>query len=539
MSRHPVIKLLALGPSLASILGVWWLLGRPVTIAEPAVGHDERLQCVSYTPFAGSESPFQLDHGLHIAPERIRSDLRLLAQHFRCVRTYSVNGLEEVPAIARGLGMQVLLGAWVNADAKATQREITRVIALARRYPKTVRAVIVGNEVLLRHELTGPQLAAWIREVKAGIAQPVTYADVWEYWLKHPQIAQVTDFVTIHILPYWENKPVPVDRAVAHVAAVYRDVAQRIPGERILIGETGWPSRGRMREGALPSAVNQARFIRGFVALAQQHRWNYNLIEAFDQPWKRVHEGTVGGYWGLYDTQRRDKHVLAGAVSQHPEWRMLAGISSLVLLGLLAAIGRGQPDSRALTLMFGAATAAAVALGLQFEQYWYAARSASAWFWAMLVLLTAFGVIAAALRDLGRGLLPTPTSLRATLETLRVGRWRDATGELFVTALCMEAAVISLGLVFDPRYRSFPLWSFIAAAIVVAARTVVERGRGVRLSMGQTGREETALGLLLIACGVVVTINESLRNWQALTWTLACVLLGGTLLSRIPRRHAH
>lgn len=31
-----------------------------------------------------------------------------------------------------------------------------------------------------------------------------------------------------------------------------------------------------MREGALPSLTNQARFIRGFVQLAEQQGWQYN-----------------------------------------------------------------------------------------------------------------------------------------------------------------------------------------------------------------------------------------------------------------------
>ena len=82
-------------------------------------------------------------------------------------------------------------------------------MALANRYPATVRAVVVGNEVLLRGEMAAGDLAATIRAVKARVKVPVTYADVWEFWLRNRDVAAAVDFVTIHILPYWEDFPMP------------------------------------------------------------------------------------------------------------------------------------------------------------------------------------------------------------------------------------------------------------------------------------------------------------------------------------------
>ena len=46
------------------------------------------------------------------------------------------------------------------------------------------------------------------------------------------------------------------------------------------------------------------------------------MIEAFDQPWKRRLEGTVGGYWGLFDgATRQAKFDWGKPVSNHPFWR--------------------------------------------------------------------------------------------------------------------------------------------------------------------------------------------------------------------------
>ena len=154
--------------------------------------------------------------------------------------------------------------------------------------------------------MTAQDLAAYIRSVKAQVAPiPVTYADVWEYWLKHREIYEAVDFITIHILPYWEDFPIRARHAAAHVDSIRKRVAVAFPAKEIFVGETGWPSAGRMREGALPSSANQARVVHDILHVAKQQGYHVNLIEEFDQPWKRRLEGTVGGHWGLLDGDRR------------------------------------------------------------------------------------------------------------------------------------------------------------------------------------------------------------------------------------------
>ncbi len=177
--------------------------------------------------------------------------------------------------------------------------QIETAVALANKYPGTIRSLVIGNEVLLRGDMTATDLANTIRAIKARVKVPVTYADVWEFWLRNREIANVVDFITIHILPYWEDFPISAGDAVAHVEAIRRQVVNAFPGKEVLIGEVGWPSAGRMREGALPSPVNQARVILDVLALSKREHFNVNIIEAFDQPWKRALEGTVGGHWGL------------------------------------------------------------------------------------------------------------------------------------------------------------------------------------------------------------------------------------------------
>ena len=305
---------------------VWHGLGRPAAMPPSPLGPGEKLTCISYAPFHDDQAPFTWD--LRIPDEQIAEDLRRLSALTSCVRTYSAKGAQgRITRLAEAQGLKVLQGIWLGRNRADNRREIELALKLARRHPGTVEALIVGNETLLRGELAPATVGTYLAEVKRRSGLPVTYADVWEFWLKSPELASAADFITIHILPYWEDDPVSVNDAVTHVREVRDRVQAAFPGKEIWIGEVGWPSAGRMREGALPSPVNQARFLSGVVTAAKQEGWKVNLIEAFDQPWKRLMEGTVGGYWGVYDDQQREpKFHFGETLSNHPDWRLKAGL---------------------------------------------------------------------------------------------------------------------------------------------------------------------------------------------------------------------
>lgn len=485
--------------ALLALAGLWYGLGRPVQLAD-AASPQHKLQCASYTPFAKDQSPFA--RPLQIRDEQMDTDLELLAKHFNCLRTYSVTGLQALPEKARAHGLKLIIGAWVNSNPLDTRKEIEGLIEAANAYPDVIEAVIVGNEALLRKEVTGAQLAALIGEVKAAVKQPVTYADVWEFWLKHPEVAPAVDFLTIHLLPYWEDQPTGIDAALQQVARVRETFGARFAKD-ILIGETGWPSEGRQRETALPSRVNQARFIRGFVAMAEEHGWRYNLIEAFDQPWKRLNEGVVGGYWGLFDADRQDKGILAGPVSNVPLWPAWLGAGLVVLLMTLTFAGRPASQRGALLLPLLAALAA-ICVTLWAELALLTSRHLGEWCWAaallgLNLLVLAHGALLLARREGWRG------SCLAWLQA-RAGWWLLASG--------FAAAVMMLQLVFDARYRSFPSAVLLLPALLYCCRPVV------------APRRETALLGLILAAGIVPQLyQEGLANPQALGWSGVSLLL--------------
>ncbi|WP_137885247.1 beta (1-6) glucans synthase [Pseudomonas sp. 2FE] len=490
--------------ALFALAGLWYGLGQPVVLPDAATP-THKLQCASYTPFDKDQSPF--DQPFALRPERMDADLALLATRFHCIRTYSMTGLEAIPALARKHGLQLMLGAWVNGNPVDTQKEVEALIESANANPDVVQSVIVGNETLLRKEVTGAQLAQLIGQVKARVKQPVTYADVWEFWLQHPEVAPAVDFLTIHLLPYWEDDPAGIDEALAHVAEIRQVFGNKFAPKDILIGETGWPSEGRQRETALPSRVNEAKFIRGFVALAEQNGWHYNLIEAFDQPWKRVSEGAVGGYWGLFDADRQDKAVLAGPVSNLPNWTVWLSVSGLIFLATLLLAGRPASTRAALLLPLLAALGAAC-IGLWGELARVTSRFAGEWLWAaFLVGLNLLVLAHAALA------LSAKAGWRA-----RLFAWLQARGGWWLAAAGFAGAVLMLSLVFDPRYRSFPSAALLLPAVVYLCRPVAGP------------RREIAVLTLIIGAGIIPQLyQETLGNLQAIGWALVCVLLVAAL----------
>src|ERR1700712_3187421 len=240
--RTPLALLLI---SLSAIAAVWWWLATPINLARAPIDPNAKLLCVSYAPFRDAQTP--LVPTTQIAPEQIAEDLAQLAKISDCVRTYSIeNGLDQVPALAAKVGLKVIQGIWLSSNRLKNLIQIATAVRLTNEYPGVVTALVVGNEVLLRGEMTTADLAANIRSVKAQVKVPVTYADVWEFWLRNREIYEAVDFVTIHILPYWEDIPVRAKFAANHVDDIRKRMAVAFPGKEILIGETGWPSAGRM-----------------------------------------------------------------------------------------------------------------------------------------------------------------------------------------------------------------------------------------------------------------------------------------------------
>jgi exo-beta-1,3-glucanase (GH17 family) len=521
---------------LAAVAGVivaaWAWLGMPVEMPQAPFGPGEKLQCISYAPFRGEQNPFGPDVPIDV--RQIEEDLAQLKQVTGCIRTYSIDhGLDQIPEVAQRHGLKVMQGLWLSSLPDLSRKQIEGAVALAKRYPDVITAVIVGNEVLLRGEMSAPQLASTIREVKAQVTVPVTYADVWEFWLRYREVAAAVDFVTVHILPYWEDFPIPAANAARHVDAIRQQVAASFPDKEVLIGEFGWPSAGRMREGARPSPADQARVLHDVLALAKQQGYRVNVIEAYDQPWKRQLEGTVGGHWGLFDGSRRTlKFEWGVAVSNHPSWRwQAAGGVTLAALVFAAALVGGAGGARrplALPAWLGIAASAAVSgimIGWAIASIPLESLTLGDWMRSLAWVAVAIAAPVLCAMAVAAG-VEVPSFARVLGRRAdRAEGWLAISLGLVLVALTLLAVQAALGLVFDPRYRDFPFPALIAAAIPF----LVRKTSWPRLRSMQPCAETMAAATLALSA-VYIALNETLANWQALWFAAGLLVLAVSLL---------
>jgi exo-beta-1,3-glucanase (GH17 family) len=525
--RTPLALLLL---SLGAIAAVWWWLATPITLARAPIDPNAKLLCVSYAPFRDTQTPLVLT--TQISAEQIAQDLAQLAKISDCVRTYSVdNGLDQVPALAAKVGLKVIQGIWLGSNRLKNLAQVSTVVGLTKQYPGVISSVVVGNEVLLRGEMTTSDLAAMIHSVKSQVRVPVTYADVWEYWLRNREVYEAVDFVTIHILPYWEDFPIRASYAAAHVDAIRRRMAVAFPGKEILIGETGWPSEGRMREGALPSRTNQARVVSEILGLAKQENFRVNLIEAYDQPWKRQLEGTVGGYWGLLDSvQHALKYPPGEAISNYPFWKLQMGCGmalSLLVFGAAGLTLRRRPWTPRLVSWIAvalSATSAGILLGVAGDKLFYESYGFGGWLrWgALLAAGMAAPLLCANAAMSGRA---PPTFLE--LLGPREDRTRSFLTILLGTVLIVTVLIgaeTALGFVFDPRYKDFPFAALTMAVLPFATLMLLNRP-----PLGVRPVAEAVFAALFAIAGLYTVFNEGLANWQSL-WTCAMYFLLGVTL---------
>ena len=328
---------LALAVAAAGSFGVWDMANQPQTVPD----YSGDIGGVAFSDFHRGETP---EANRFPTEAEVRGDLQKVSGITDRIRTYTVQaGMPDVARLAADYPLRVTLGSWLDRKVAADDTEVARLIETANANPDVDR-VLVGNEVLLRDDLSTAQLIGYINQVKHGVHVPVSTAEPWHVWLKHPELAASVDYITIHLLPYWEG--LPIDDSLRYIMDRLDQVQRAYPDKHVVIGEVGWPSNGVTIGAAEASRVNQAIFLRKFFNLARDRGLDYFVMEAFDQPYKTSFEGRAAGYWGIYDLDGQAKWSMVGPVSETPAWSgwALASIAGAALTaGLLLS---RRPDIR-------------------------------------------------------------------------------------------------------------------------------------------------------------------------------------------------
>jgi exo-beta-1,3-glucanase (GH17 family) len=284
---------------------VWTTNARSALADEFSATLTRGVHGLCFSPYLEGQAP-----GDQIAPEQIHQRLEVIRPHTRWVRSFScTDGHQHTPRIAHELGLKTLVGAWLGTDAAINEREIQGVIEVARAGHADI--VAVGNEVMLREDMSEDELLGFIQRVKQALpGVPVGYVDAYFLFEKHPRITAACDVVMTNCYPFWEG--CPREQALAYMQTMLARTRAAAPGKRVLISETGWPDQGSAFEGSLPSREGAMQYFVDSARWADEEGIELFYFAAFDEAWKVGAEGDVGAYWGLWDKDGRPKFAALG-----------------------------------------------------------------------------------------------------------------------------------------------------------------------------------------------------------------------------------
>lgn len=241
-----------------------------------------------------------------LTEQQIQRRMAIVAPHAKWVRSFScTEGNEFIPKVAYEKGLNVMAGAWIDSNKAKNEEEIKALIDLAQK--GFVDIAVVGNEVLLRNDLTKQELLAYISRVKKALPNiTVGYVDAYFQFKEHSELVDACDVVLANCYPFWEG--CHIDQASGYLKQMYLVAKEAARGKKVIITETGWPDQGSNNAEARPSEANAMKYFINTQNWAQQENIEMFYFSSFDESWKVRHEGDVGQSWGIWDKNENLKY---------------------------------------------------------------------------------------------------------------------------------------------------------------------------------------------------------------------------------------
>lgn len=244
--------------------------------------------------------------GDDVTEDQIRRRIEILNPHTEWIRTFScTEGNDLIPVIAKEYGLKTLVGAWLGSDKEKNEEEIENLLRLAKEGYVDIAAV--GNEVLYRDDLTEEELLGYIKRVKSELTNiPIGYVDAYYEFVQRPALSEISDVILCNCYPYWEGTS--FEDSFQHMRQMYYQAKEAGNGKKVIITETGWPSKGEALGGAIPSEENALKYFINTNLWSQDENVDVFYFSSFDESWKKSSEGEVGAYWGIWDHNGKLKY---------------------------------------------------------------------------------------------------------------------------------------------------------------------------------------------------------------------------------------
>ena len=253
-----------------------------------------KIHGICFSLYEGSQQPGDI-----VSDNQIIRRLEVLKPYTSSIRTFSsLSEHARIVEIAKDMGFKTLVGAWLSDDMDSNDKEVEGLIKLANNGLVDVAAV--GNEVIYRKELEENQLISYINYVKESINNiPVGYVDAYYEFRDRPNITDACDVILANCYPFWEG--CAAEYSFLYMKDMYNEAVNASNGKKVIITETGWPSKGSDLWGAHPSYKNYLNDSTNAQLRTKDQSIDMFYFSSFDESWKIEAEGDVGAYWGLWN----------------------------------------------------------------------------------------------------------------------------------------------------------------------------------------------------------------------------------------------
>jgi exo-beta-1,3-glucanase (GH17 family) len=262
---------------------------------------EAKIHGISFSPYVEGQGP-----GTKLGEAQIVERLQVIAPYVQWVRSFScTEGHELIPRLAKERGLKTMVGVWLDDDLEKNEQQLANAIEVSKCGDADILAV--GNEVLLRGDLSEDQLLEYLGRVKQAVPDTIVgYVDAYFQFADHPRVTEACDVLLANCYPFWEG--CPAEHALLYMKDMYRRVVNVAHGKKVIVSETGWPNIGTATDGAVPSLENAIKYFVDTCRWAEEDDIEIFYFSSFDETWKVDREGDVGAYWGLWDKDGNPKY---------------------------------------------------------------------------------------------------------------------------------------------------------------------------------------------------------------------------------------
>ncbi|ODQ66802.1 soluble cell wall protein [Nadsonia fulvescens var. elongata DSM 6958] len=244
-------------------------------------------------------SPYNSD-GTCKSTSQVASDLSQLTG-FPLIRIYGVDCNQVANVLAAlGAGQKLFVGIY---DVSALTSALDTISSAVSTYASwdVIDTISVGNELVNNGSKTVAEITSLCSEARSyarslGFTGPVVSVDTFIAVINNPGLCDASDYIAVNAHAFFDGY-VTADQAGDWVLLQIQRVWSACGGKkRVMITESGWPSKGDSNNVAVPSDDNQRKAVDSIKKVCGG---STILFTAFNDFWKAPGPFNAEQYWGM------------------------------------------------------------------------------------------------------------------------------------------------------------------------------------------------------------------------------------------------